>query len=437
MDQGVGETGLIFSFGLVRVSGCLIVFERLSYWRVLYSQRDVLYLQSMKKIILKSKRDASVKRFHPWVFSGAVKTQVGDPVDGDIVEVFDNRDGYLAAGHYQNGSIMVRLITFEKEAIDFAFWQKRLQQALDYRQESGILDASDTDCFRLIHAEGDGLPGLIIDIYGETAVIQCHTIGMFHALNDISAALQSVLGSRISTIYNKSKETLPNDFAVNLEDNFLLGEAQSGIVQEYGHQFKVNWAEGQKTGFFLDQRDNREMLSKFVRDKKVLNAFCYTGGFSIYALRAGARQVDSVDISAKAMELTDENVALNGYTDRHRSFTADVLQFLKTADSDYDVMVVDPPAFAKSLKKRHNAVQGYKRLNALALRQIKSGGILFTFSCSQVVGTQLFQDTIVAAAIEAGRKVRIMHRLSQPSDHPVSLFHPEGSYLKGLVLYVD
>lgn len=409
----------------------------MSLWRVLDNHWEVLYLQSMKKIILKSKREASVKRFHPWVFSGAVKTRIGDPMDGDIVEVYSNREEYLATGHFQQGSIMVRIITFEQEPIDVSFWENRLQQALDYRSQGGILDLSETDCYRLIHAEGDGLPGLIIDIYGKTAVVQCHSIGMYNSLALIAAALQTVFGEKLSTIYSKSKDTLPNDFALGVEDTFLQGKAVSDTVQEYGHQFKVNWQEGQKTGFFLDQRDNRAMLAKLVKGKKVLNAFCYTGGFSIYALKAGASQVDSVDISAKAMALTDENVTLNGFSDRHHSYTADVMQFLKTADSDYDVMVVDPPAFAKSLKKRHNAVQGYKRLNALALQKIKSGGVLFTFSCSQVVGRQLFQDTIVAAAIEAGRKVRIMHRLSQPSDHPVSLFHPEGSYLKGLVLYVD
>lgn len=387
--------------------------------------------------MLKSKREASVKRRHPWVFSGAVKTQIGAPEDGDIVAVYDNKDRYLATGHFQNGSIMVRLITFAEEPIDLAFWQKRFREALNYREAAGIFALFETNCFRLIHAEGDGLPGLIIDIYGTTAVIQCHSIGMYQSLELIGEALLEVLDDRIRTVYHKSKDTLPGGFATGVEDGFLRGEAGSDTLQEYGHLFKVDWVGGQKTGFFLDQRDNRKLLAQFVRDKKVLNTFCYTGGFSIYALQAGARQVDSVDVSAAAMALTDENVALNNAQDRHRSYTADVLSFFKTTDDDYEVMVVDPPAFAKSMKKRHNAVQGYKRLNALALSRIKSGGILFTFSCSQVVGRQLFQDTIVAAALEAGRKIRIMQRLGQPADHPVSLFHPEGSYLKGLVLYVE
>lgn len=391
----------------------------------------------MKKIILKSKRDASVKRQHPWVFSGAVKSTVDDLEDGDLVAVYDHRENYLGAGHFQRASIMVRLITFEEESIDLAFWQKRLGAALAYRKAVGVTALPDTNCYRLVHAEGDGLPGLIIDIYGTTAVIQCHSIGMYYALEQIAQALKSVMGEGLQTIYHKSKDTLPGNFASGLSDGYLLGDTDGSQATEYGHLFSVNWVEGQKTGFFLDQRDNRRLLAQYVNDKKVLNTFCYTGGFSIYALMAGARQVDSVDVSSTAMAMTDINVALNGGAARHRSFTADVMTFLKTADKDYDVMVVDPPAFAKSIKKRHNAVQGYKRLNAQALRCIQSGGILFTFSCSQVVGPQLFQDTIVAAALEAGRKVRIIHQLGQPADHPVSLFHPEGSYLKGLVLFVE
>jgi 23S rRNA (cytosine1962-C5)-methyltransferase len=390
----------------------------------------------MKKIILKSKRDASVRRLHPWIFSGGVKEAVGYPIDGDLVEVYSNRGDFLASGHYRKGSIMVRIISFKPIPIDDDFWKSRLQQALDYRIVAGIIDQPGTDCFRLIHAEGDGLPGLIVDVYGDTAVIQCHSIGMYKAIDSIQKAITVVLGDRIQHIYNKSKETLPNEFAITMENSFLKGTASSGTVSEHGLPFKVNWEEGQKTGFFLDQRDNRQLLKTFAANKKVLNTFCYTGGFSVYALAGGAREVHSVDVSAKAMELTDTNVALNPQQGAHQSFTEDVMQFLKSADEDYELMVVDPPAFAKSLKKRHNAIQGYKRLNALAMQKIKPGGILFTFSCSQVVSAQLFQDTMVAAAIEAGRQVRIMHRLSQPSDHPVSLFHPEGSYLKGLVLHV-
>ncbi|HKK75034.1 MAG TPA: class I SAM-dependent rRNA methyltransferase [Saprospiraceae bacterium] len=391
----------------------------------------------MKKIILKSKRDASIRRRHPWVFSGAIKTQIGAPEDGDTVAVYNNKEQFLAAGHFQKGSIMVRLLTFEEELIDGAFWQKRFREAVVYREAVGILSLSETNCFRLIHAEGDGLPGLIIDVYGSTAVVQCHSIGMYRALEEIATALREVLGDRIKTIYQKSKDTLPGGFAAGLEDGFLLGESGNDTVKEYGHLFKIDWVAGQKTGFFLDQRDNRKLLAQYAKGKKVLNTFCYTGGFSIYALQAGARRVDSVDASATAMSLTEENVRLNGFGEQHRSFTDDVMSFFKLADTDYELMIVDPPAFAKSMKKRHNAIQGYKRLNAKALSLIKSGGVLFTFSCSQVVGRQLFQDTIVAAALEAGRQVRIMHHLGQPADHPVRLFHPEGSYLKGLVLYVE
>lgn len=389
----------------------------------------------MKKIFLKKKRDAALRRFHPWVFSGAVGRKEGELEDGEMVEVYSAGGEYLATGHFQDGSIYVRVFSFEKTSADIAFWTSKIQNAYHFRKQ---LLMGDTNCYRLIHAEGDGLPGLIIDVYGQTAVIQCHSIGM-HLLKDVIVeALKKVLGNELTTIYDKSAETLPKNYAAQIENSLLFGNEVKGVVKEYGHQFLVNWEEGQKTGFFLDQRDNRHLLGEYAAGKKVLNSFCYTGGFSIYALQAGAKEVHSVDISQKAIDLTDENVSLNGFDKgQHQSYAVDVLKFLKENTQVYDLMVVDPPAFAKSLKKRHNAIQGYKRLNALALKHVKKGGMVFTFSCSQVVDQQLFYNTIVAAAIEAGRQVRVMRHLSQASDHPVSLFHPEGSYLKGLVLYVE
>lgn len=393
----------------------------------------------MKKIILKPKRSAAVKRFHPWVFSGAIASIEEGTKDGATVEVYDHKGQYLATGHFQKGgSISVRIFSFIQTTADQDFWNHKIHAAYQYRQSVGLSDKPDTNCYRLMHAEGDGVPGLIIDIYGEVAVIQCHSIGMHKALKFITHALQQLPGQAVKVIFDKSKDSLPRQYANSIARGYLWGETTSNTVLENGNTFKVDWEQGQKTGFFLDQRDNRALLSQYCQGKKVLNSFCYSGGFSIYALKAGARLVDSVDVSASAIQLTDENVQLNGFDEStHRSYAEDVLQFLKTADDDYEVMVVDPPAFAKSLKKRHNAVQGYKRLNALALKKICPGGIYFTFSCSQVVGRQLFHDTIVAAALEANRKIRVMHQLSQPADHPVNIFHPEGNYLKGLVLWVE
>ncbi len=392
----------------------------------------------MKKITLKSKRDASVRRFHPWVFSGAIAREEDGIEDGEWVQVCSKDGEVLGIGHYQDGSIKVRILSFSPIEPNVSFWQERIQKALDYRLRLGFAAAGPTNCFRLIHGEGDGLSGLIIDIYGPTAVIQCHTIGMYLNREFIAEALQRMQGWDLETIYDKSIDSLPVEYATGRRNAFLLGEASDGIVLENGHQFHVNWVQGQKTGFFLDQRDNRQLLGRYAAGKKVLNAFCYSGGFSIYALAAGAERVDSVDISAKAMQLTDANVELLGTSSiPHQSITADVLKFLKQPEQEYDLMVVDPPAFAKSVKKRHNAVQAYKRLNASAIRQLPPGGILFTFSCSQVVDKPLFYNTIVAAGLEAKRQIKVMHHLSQPADHPVNLFHPEGSYLKGLVVFVE
>ena len=390
----------------------------------------------MKKIVLKKNKEASVLRFHPWVFSRAIYSKPEDIEDGDSVEVYSADDQYLASGHYQNGSIMVRICAFEKTNLKQNFWNKKIQKAKQLRQFLNLTQ-NGTNCYRLIHGEGDGLPGLIVDIYHQIAVIQCHSIGMFYEKEKIAKALKNAFKEDLSAIYDKSAESLKG-FTQSIENGYLLGEGGDAVVLEYNHQFAVNWVTGQKTGFFLDQRENRKLLAHYASGKKVLNAFCYSGGFSIYALKAGAELVHSVDVSQKAMNLTDQNIQLNlPFEGRHESFTSDVMTFLKESETAYDLMVVDPPAFAKNISKRHNAVQGYKRLNSLALQKIGKNSILFTFSCSQVVDEKLFYNTIVAAAIEAKRKVSVLHRLTQPADHPVGLFHPEGSYLKGLVLFVE
>ncbi len=393
--------------------------------------------QSFSKIILKHRKDAPLRRSHRWVFSGAIHRIEGEVEDGDIVEVFSGNGEYLGTGHYHDGSIAVRICSFEKTKFELPFWEKRLGEAFKMREELGLTQSEDTNAYRLIHAEGDGLSGLILDYYNGTVVLQAHSIGMHKASDNIIKALQGIYGTDLKAVYDKSADTLPPNYAKEINNQYLYGNSGETIVSEYGHQFLVNWETGQKTGFFLDQRENRKLLGQYVAGKTVLNAFCYSGGFSIYALAAGAASVHSVDISQKAMDLTDRNVALIDNADKkHQSITADVMKFLKSPPENYEVMVLDPPAFAKNKKARHNAVQGYKRLNAAGLKSIKDAGILFTFSCSQVVDRELFRNTILAAALEAGRPVRILHELTQPADHPVNLFHPEVSYLKGLVLYV-
>ena len=392
----------------------------------------------MKKAFLKRRKDQPVRRFHPWVFSGAIARYDEMPVDGEVVEVYSHEEEFLAIGHYTDANIQIRILSFKEQPIDAAFWQNRFRQAFQYRQELQVYHPEKTTCFRLIHAEGDGLPGLIVDIYGRTAVVQCHSIGMYMARETIAAAIQAALPDLISSVYLKSKESLPRDFSAQVENGYLAGVGADPIVLEHGHRFAIDWETGQKTGFFLDQRDNRKLLAHYANGKSVLNTFSYSGGFSIYALGAGARMVQSVDISEKAIQLANRNVELNDVeAGRHEGIAQDVLKYLQQSETLHDILVVDPPAYAKNLKKRHKAVQGYKRLNAAALKRVAPGGMVFTFSCSQVVDRNLFYNTIVAAAIEAGRKIRVMHHLSQPADHPVSLFHPEGSYLKGLALYVD
>lgn len=386
----------------------------------------------MIKIILKSGKDDAVKRFHPWIFSGAIKKMYGAPVDGDLVYVYNNKDEFLALGHYQNSSIAVRIISFEDCPIDLNFWTGKIRAAYEYRKQAGI---TNSEVYRLIHAEGDGLPGLIVDYYNGHLVLQCHSIGMHKHLDAIAEALKCIYSGSIKVIYDKSSETLPRHLGT--ANRFLFGQEQACEINENGCRFAIDYVEGQKTGFFIDQRENRLLLQKYCEEKTVLNTFCYTGGFSIYALKGGAALVHSVDSSKKAIALTDKNVHLNGFgDDKHKSFAADTLEFIKSTDMLYDIIILDPPAYAKHNDVKHNAVQGYKRLNQEAIQRINTGGLLFTFSCSQVVSPLLFKSTVIAAAISAERKVRIMHQLSQPPDHPINAFHPEGEYLKGLVVHV-
>ena len=392
---------------------------------------------SYKEVILAKGREQSLQRKHPWIFSGGIKFKAKDLEDGDLVHVYDAQKNCVGTGMYNDGSIMVRLLSFEQSLIDAVFWKDVLSRAVRYRKNILGFPSSNTNAYRLFHGEGDGVPGLVIDIYGKTAVVQCHNIGLHKMLTDIAAQLLEIMKEEILCVYSRSKDTLPSVYAQSIADGIVAGNgAEEDVIFENGYAFKVNWSEGQKTGFFLDQRENRSLVGRYASGRSVLNCFCYTGGFSVYAACNGASSVDSVDISGKAMQLTDQNMSLNKIINHH-SHVANVMDFLTTNHEAYDIVIVDPPAFAKSISKRHNAVQAYKRLNILALKAVKPGGILFTFSCSQVVNTQLFYDTIVAAGMEAGRPVRVMQHLSQGPDHPVNLFHPEGHYLKGLMVYVE
>jgi 23S rRNA (cytosine1962-C5)-methyltransferase len=390
----------------------------------------------MHQITLHKGKEISLLRFHPWVFSGAIKSKPAGLADGDLVEVYSHDQKYIGTGHYTDASIAVRMLTFEKEAINQDFWNRRIGKALEYRRFLGLAANEQTNVYRLIFGEGDALPGLIIDFYNGHAVVQCHSVGMHRSLEFIAAALQDVYGSALQTIYDKSREALPKQYASTIDNKYLLGNTGSTQVKEYGHLFLVDWEKGQKTGFFVDQRENRRLLAQYSKGRHVLNTFCYTGGFSVYAGAAGAAAVHSVDASAAAMELTDKNIALNSIPN-HTSFTADTFDFLKDKKDAYDVIILDPPAFAKSRDVKHNAVIGYKNLNIAALKQIKSGGLLFTFSCSGVIDRSLFYNTINAAAFESRRKTKILHYLQQPADHPLTPNFPEGEYLKGLVLYVE
>ncbi|MCF8332377.1 MAG: class I SAM-dependent rRNA methyltransferase [Bacteroidales bacterium] len=394
-------------------------------------------MQQRAKVILKTKKAEAVERFHPWVFSGAIKKIEGAVNNGDVVDVYSNKLKYLATGHYQEGSIAVRLFSWESVEPNRQYWKEKLDKAWLFRKRL-FPDPSLTNSYRLVFAEGDGMPGLIIDIYDDIAVLQTQSVGMHQLKPIFTEILQEITGNQIQAVFDKSSETMHRMSYEPSENGFLLGSKQHTVIKENGCQFTVDVAKGQKTGFFLDQRDNRKLLGAYAHDKNVLNMYAYTGGFSIFALNEGATHVDSVDSSAKAMELTEQNIKLNHFSeDRYRAITSDALDFLKEIKkNEYDIIVLDPPAFAKSRSSRHNAVQGYKRINALAMDKIKPGGLLFTFSCSMVVDRRLFNDTVTAAAIQSGREISVLHHLSQPADHPMSIFHPEGAYLKGLVLRV-
>ncbi len=393
----------------------------------------------MNKVYLKPKKEESLLRFHPWVFSGAIARVEGNPEEGEVVEVYTSDKKYIAAGHYQIGSIAVRVLTFQKEEINHDFWVRRLTVARNLRQALRLIGTETNNACRLVHGEGDNLPGLIIDLYDHTAVMQAHSAGMHVYRHEIAAALKEVMGDTVRNIYYKSETTLP--FKADLEsteNGFLLGGSTENVAMENGLLFHVDWLKGQKTGFFVDQRDNRALLEHYSLGRNVLNMFCYTGGFSFYAMRGGARLVHSVDSSAKAIDLTRANVELNFPGDtRHDAFAEDAFKYLDRMGGEYDLIILDPPAFAKHRGALRNALRGYTKLNAKAFEKIRPGGILFTFSCSQVVSKQDFRNAVFTAAAQSGRSVRIMHQLTQPADHPVNIYHPEGEYLKGLVLYVE
>ena len=390
----------------------------------------------MKKIYLKHGKEESLKRFHPWVFSGAIQHADDGLKDGDLVSVYTNQGDFIAVGHFQMGSIAVRVLSFRDVAIDADFWASRLASALKVRQSIGIADNPQNNTYRLVHGEGDNLPGLIIDVYDRTAVMQAHSIGMHLCRREIAEQLVKVMGQRIDNVYYKSETTLP--FMDDMENGFVYGGSDDNVALENGLKFYVDWLRGQKTGFFVDQRDNRSLLERYSAGKSVLNMFCYTGGFSVYAMRGGAKLVHSVDSSAKAIELTNRNISLNFEGDkRHEAFCEDAFKYLEQAGNNYDLIILDPPAFAKHRGALHNALKGYTRLNNKAFQKIQPGGILFTFSCSQVVTKDHFRNAVFTAAAQAGRKVRILHQLHQPADHPINIYHPEGEYLKGLVLFVE
>lgn len=391
-----------------------------------------------KTVHLKKGKEESLKRFHLWIFSGAIHHLDKDISEGEIVRVVTFMGDFIAIGHYQIGSIAVRVLSFQDIHVDETFWKARLDSALAMRRGIGMADNPQNNTYRLVHGEGDNLPGLIIDCYGKTAVMQAHSVGMHNNRFDICKALIKIMGDRIEQVYYKSETTLPYKAELGQENGFIYGFTEEDIAIENGLKFHVDWLKGQKTGFFIDQRENRSLLEHYAKGRSVLNMFCYTGGFSVYAMRGQAKLVHSVDSSAKAVELTNQNVALNFPQDtRHEAFCEDAFKYLDTHDGKYDLIVLDPPAFAKHRSTLRNALKGYTRLNVKGFQQIKSGGILFTFSCSQVVTKEQFRNAVFTAAAQAGRKVRILHQLHQPADHPINIYHPEGEYLKGLVLYVE
>jgi len=390
---------------------------------------------SVSNLQLRKGKEQSLLRKHPWVFSGAIYSDVSKLEDGEIVEIEDYKGRFLALGHFQHATISVRVLSFEREEINQRFFDKVIGNAVQLRMNLGLLNAQN-NIFRVCHGEGDNLPGLIIDFYNGVAVIQCHSIGMYRSVDLIAQALKIAFGNKLKAIYSKSSDTLPD--RIQTKDDYLFGACETPhLAVENGVNYKIDWVNGQKTGFFIDQRENRTLFGKYSFGKKVLNTFCYSGGFSLQALNQHAEVVHSLDSSKKAIELTEANIAINSFKGKHLTIVADAMEYMKDLQEDYDIIVLDPPAFAKHRDKRHQAIQGYKRLNAHAIRQIKPGGLIFTFSCSQVVDKYLFTNTIIASAIEAGRNVRILEQLHQPADHPINAFHPEGEYLKGLVIQID
>ncbi|MCB8998935.1 MAG: class I SAM-dependent rRNA methyltransferase [Bacteroidales bacterium] len=390
------------------------------------------------QVMLKSGKEISIRRMHPWVFSGAIKSMSGNVEEGDLVDVFSNHGEFLGTGHCQPGTIAVRMLTFSKEEINSDFWTRKIRDAVQLRERLGFFDNPLSNVFRLVNAEGDMMPGLVVDFYNGTAIMQMHSVGMYLVRKQLAEILKEVLGDHLKCIYDKSDSTLPFKSGIEAKPEYLLGSPADNMVQENGNTFYIDWEDGQKTGFFIDQRENRKLLGEYSKGRSVLNMFCYTGGFSVYAMREGAKLVHSVDASKKAIELTDKNIEANFANDpRHKSFAEDAFQFFDRKGQDYDLIILDPPAFAKHQKVLDNALQGYKRINREAIEKISPGGILFTFSCSQVVSRDNFRKSVFAAAASSGRTVKILHQLSQPADHPISIYHPEGEYLKGLVLQID
>ena len=395
----------------------------------------------MKTIQLRRGKTESLKRFHPWVFSGAIHGTVPrntEIEEGEIVRIIDAEGHFIAKGHYQIGSIAVRVLSFEDVDIDHAFWTQRIRQAYATRTALGLTQASEHQIFRLVHGEGDQLPGLIVDVFHDTAVMQAHSVGMHYCREAIADAILEACDGKVRHIYYKSETTLPYKAELNQENGFLRGETDENIALEYGLKFHIDWLHGQKTGFFVDQRENRRLLETYAKGRNVLNMFCYTGGFSVYAMRGGANIVHSVDASAKAIELTRQNIASKFPNDtRHEAFAEDAFKYLERTGDNDDLIVLDPPAFAKHKDALRNALKGYTRLNAIAFEKIRPGGIVFTFSCSQAVNKDQFRLAVFTAAAQSGRHVRILHQIHQPADHPINIYHPEGEYLKGLVLYVE
>lgn len=390
------------------------------------------------KVYLRKGKEHSVKRFHPWIFSGAVSRVDEGLQEGDLVAVYNDQNEFLAIGHISIGSIVVRILSFEEKEINLEFWVEKIRSACEMRKAVGLYGNEDNNVFRLVHGEGDGLPGLIIDYYAGTAVVQCHSVGMYLHREEITEALQAVFGNDLVAVFDKSEGTIPFKSGIEPKNGYLLGETESFTALENGLKFNVDWLKGQKTGFFIDQRENRSLLEQYSKGRSVLNMFCYTGGFSFYAMRGGANLVHSVDSSSRAIDITKENVEFNFPNDkRHEAYAEDAFKFLDQSSQKYDLIVLDPPAFAKHKKVLDNALKGYKRLNKKGFEQIKPGGILFTFSCSQAVSKEDFRKAVFIAAANAGRTVRVLHQLTQPADHPVNIYHPEGEYLKGLVLYVE